>query len=144
MARRLFFLDLSGLDIPFLEGITFHIGHPWYACNDSGDDTSGNIKPREDFFDYKDGWKLSGFTVDFASVDFVAIKPAASKLIAKAKALDAATIKSSFKDMTDWFKGLKAGSTPDVPGLPSLSEVKNALKNKYRATFICNYFLLCV
>jgi hypothetical protein len=58
------------LGLTFIKGITFHVGHPWYACRQCSCDNilDGRLRKPSEFFGAEDGWKLSGFTIDF--IDF--------------------------------------------------------------------------
>jgi len=59
------------LGLPFIQGITFHVGHPWYACKQcSCTNDENRFRNPQEFFDIC-GWKLSGFTIDI--LDFTDI-----------------------------------------------------------------------
>ena len=121
---------MSGLNLPLLEGITFHVGHPWYGCNDTDGNSGWNIRGREpdEFFGDASEWKLSGFTLDMYSIDGAKIvsgaKSGAIALKEKVLSLNADSIKQAFNELPGWINSLR----DDTTTVPDSSRVLAALK----------------
>ena len=144
-------VDLSPLNLKFndnvgIKGITFHLGLPWYSCEDT---VTGNkrLRTSEEFLENGNGeWYLGGFTIDFADVEVLTAAKAVSNTASEAYTAASEALSDGFDALKRIRNSARFGSGPNedpnpnqsraleaTPSLDQLAEAGKKLFNQLKA-----------